>query len=433
MGMTLTEKILAAHAGLDEVVPGQEISVKVDRIFLEEESFSRVLEDPACSREGAVPSGPERIVVAIDQSVGSCDPGRGDRVRRIRKVAGEWRIHPLYDLGRGGFENVIFPDGGLVRPGDLLVIGNGQRVGFGALGALAFRLEGEALVEAVCKGRITLKVPGTVRLVFRGKLNAWVGGKDLALEAFGLMGRSGAAGKVLEFSGEGVKNLEVAERLALAAFASNLEAVHILIEPDEKTRVFSSARCDRPFHFRTSDRDAGLDDILEIDAATIEPRLGIPFQPERVLSVSKARNMDISQVIIGTGGNGRIEDFRTAAMLLREYRIRRYIRLIVIPGSQQVYLHAMEEGLMQIFLRNGAHIGPPSSRYTDQCHLSGLAPDERCLTTSGKLYPVGDGGAGGEILYCNPAIAAASAVMGRVADPFEMMRIMKRKPTGIIG
>ncbi|MBU0756147.1 MAG: hypothetical protein KJ645_13475, partial [Planctomycetes bacterium] len=294
--------------------------------------------------------------------------------------------------------------------------------------------DGETLCKAVVDGRFPFKVPETVRLVFHGTPGHWVGGKDFAIRALGLVEPAQVMGKALEITGEAVSNLDMFDRLALSSFAVHLGALTVLMEGDEKTNAYARARSDHFFRSLRSDESARFAAEIDIDVTDMEPHIFVPSGPERVLKVSKAGKLKVDQVVIGTGGNGRIEDIRGAAALLREHQIDRNVQLILIPGSQQVYLHAMEEGLIQLMMHNSTHIGLPSNLYADLCHLNAVPGDSmRCLSTAERLYDVKEMRAGREIIYCNPQVAAASAIMGRVTAPFEMMRFRKRTPTGLMG
>ena len=430
MGMTLAEKIMAAHGGGGRAEPGLEVELSADRILLGERTVHRLLEEVRRSgREGAGGEGASRVVALLDQFLGPLDGDRKTSFRELRTFARRLGFLHLYGMGRGGIEAVLYADGGMGVPGALLVADDPVSGLLGALGALVVVPTKAGLMGAVRTGGVSVQVPETFRVILRGKPGPWVGGKDLAIELYSLLGPRGASGRCLEITGEAVDHLPVHQRLALAAFAVNTGARHVLFEPDEKTITFARARSDTPFRPVHGDPDAFVADVVELDVGSMEPRVALGPRPEEVRPVPKARDLRLDQVVIGGNGNGRIEDLRAAAALLREYRVNPNVRLVLVPGSQQVLLHAMEEGLVQVFLKNGAHLAPPSSYYFDLCHRSGLGPGERCLTTAARIYPEEEGV---EILYANPEVAAASAVMGHVADPFEMFRAVKRKSTGLM-
>jgi 3-isopropylmalate/(R)-2-methylmalate dehydratase large subunit len=432
MGMTLVEKLMARCAGEKRVKPGDEVTLEADRFLLGESDFYDLV--VATRKQGMdKPARADRMAVALDQYMGDPDEARMERMQVVREYTRKWNIRPYYELGRGGIEPVLYPDGGLARPGDLVVTRNSELLSCGALGALALRIGRDEMFAAAHTGKIRVEVPNTVRLVFKGTPDPWLRGKDLGLYAYGLLRDRELQGKTVEFTGELLLQMDVAERLALASFARNLGARNMLIEPDEKTCVFTRARSDQHFDAVENDRNALFSEIIELNVSGLKPQAASPFQEDPVFPASKSRDLRIRQVILGTGGNGRMEDLRTAAALLREYRVKGNVRIVVIPGSQQVYLHAMEEGLMQIFVRSGALVGPPSSRFADQCHRMGLAPGERCISTSARFYEATEIPDGAEIIYANPAVAVASAVLGCLAEPFEMMRTVKRKPTGLTG
>jgi len=431
MGMTLVEKIIAHHAGLDHLDPGQKVEVKVDRFLLRDHDFYKIVKAAIDQGLDKPPNNHQKIAVAIDQFISGKDHDPG-RISLIREYSNRWYIYNLYELGKGGIENNIFPDGGLVRPGDLIVTGDGSLRCLGALGALVFPLDTEAILRALFDGMITVEVPETIRVEFKGAVKRWVGGKDLAFKAMNILEQENICGKAIEFCGEGIKGLDIPERLAFCSSAINMEVDHLLVEPDEKTRIFARARSDRFFRGCRNEDEACFKRVVECECANLDPLVVYPFRNKKICKVLSVDKQRVDQVIIGGDGNGRIEDLRKAAALLREYRAKKRVRIIVIPGSQQVLLHAMEEGLIQIFVRAGAHIGPPSHRYTDQCHFQGISKGEVCLSTSGRFYSADEIGEDKEIIYCNPEVAAVSAVLGFISDPYEMLRTVKRMPTGII-
>lgn len=433
MGMTLIEKLVCKHAEIDAVAPGDQVSLRVNRYLFGEKGFFDLIQRAARARSKR-PRTAGAIIVGIDQMVGIFDEARLERLEKIQEVARKWRIQRLYEWGEGGIETVLFIDGGLIRPGDLVAGGSAHMGAFGCLGALALHTDGKALFKAVMKGRYPLEVPETVRLVFHGAPGHWVNGKDFAIQALGIIEPGRLAGKAVEITGEAVRELDMPDRLALAAFAVHLGGCTILVEVDEKTEAFARARSDRYFKTLKSDPDASFAEEIDIDVDGLEPQIYLPSREERVIKVSRAENLKVDHVVIGTGGNGRIEDLRIAAGLLREHQINRNVHLVLIPGSQQVYLHAMEEGLIQLLMHTGTHIGLPSNIYSDLCHINAIVSEDcLCLSTAERIYGPQEIRAGQEVIYCNPAVAAASAVMGRVSAPFEMMRVVKRAPTGLIG
>lgn len=433
MGMTLTEKIISLHAGEKHVEPGRHVSVSVDRCLLGERCFHDVIRR-AKEAGDSRPDDSSLLVVALDQMAGACEEERLERIHAIRDFARSWEIERLYEWGEGGIGAITFPDGGHIRPGDLVVGGDRMNLTFGALGAMAISLEGSDLHEVIMRGKVDYEVPPSLRLVFRGKPDPWVGGKDFAIHAIGLLGFDFLRGKAVEIGGEAIAALDMPERLAMASFAANLGPANVIFETDEKTEAFVRARCDRNFLMQQRDDDAGYTEIIEIDVTAMGPQVLIPSKPDLVVRVAKCQNVEIDHVILGTGGNGRIEDIRLAAGLLREHLIHDEVGITLIPGTQQAFLHAIEEGLIQILIHSGMHIGLPSNEYSDLCHLRGMAGHGmRCLSTSGYIYPEEEISGDNEIIYCNPAVAAASAVLGYIVDPFDMMRRVKRTPTGLMG
>lgn len=432
MGMTLTEKILALHGDKDKVVPGEELHVGVDRVLLDEQTFYQVVKQAEKENRKAPPNNHQKIAVAMDQFIPASNEMDPEVRGTVREYSRLWHIYNLYKLGLGGLENNIFPDGGLVRPGDLILTANPERRAFGAIGALVYPSTVKEIVAALWEGKIKVRVPQTLRLNFNGALKRWVGGKDLAFAATQCLDPETIKDKAVEFGGDAIKELDVPERLALGAAAAGLYGAQLLVEPDEKTRIFARARSDRFFRGCRNEDEARFADTFEMDCNKINALVAFPYQEKKTKAANAVKKRKIDQIIIGGDGNGRIEDLRKAAALLREYQVKNRVRLILIPGSQQAYLHAMEEGLIQIFVRSGAHVGPPSQAYADQCHTQGISRGEVCLSTSARIYSQEETGPGKEIIYCNPQVAAASAVLGIISDPFEMMRTTKRMSTGIV-
>ena len=383
MEMTLVEKVIALHADRERVEPGDRVTVKADRFLLDAATFHDLGHLPRASKLVRPPNHHQKIVVALDQFVSGGPEDYIAFTRAVRDLAAAWRIHNLYDLGRGGIDTSIFPDGGLVRPGDIVVAGRSRLCALGGLGALVFTLEGEALLDSLMSGTLEVTVPSTYRVDIEGTLPRWVGGKDIAYRAMDTLEIGSLNGKALEFAGTTVRELDVPERLALSAAGANLPASQVLVEPDEKSRVFARARNDRFFRAYRSESGATFEEQVTWDATMLEPYLARPESDPMILPLRKAGDLTVHQVILGTGGNGRIEDLRAAAAILREYQVNSRVRCILVPGSQQVLLHGMEESLFPIFARAGVHIAPPSEGYADRCHLEGTSPDEVCLSTAG--------------------------------------------------
>jgi|GEM_PF-2911377 len=457
--MTLFEKVICSHSRKKRVESGEAVAVRADRVICYD-TFLAALTDAFPQKHQPPADDPDRIVVCCDQ-FSAAARGTEQLIRRLRELAGIWRLKHFYDLGRGGIPAVIVPDAGLVRPGDLAAGPDGQILTLGAMGLVSLQLETSALIELISTGWTEINVPPTLRIVLQGELQRWVGGSDLAFHLRSKIPRETMKGCVLELVGEVVAGLNLHDRFALVAGLDRLDVHAVVVEPDEKTRVFCRARCATKFPLLHSDKEASFLDVIEIDCRRIEPQVWIEEpeeqaekEPEeelrekpedstlrgRSLNLNLARRRLVQQVVVGGCSHGRVEDIRALAHFLRDYMIHPDVRLTLIPGSQQILLHAMEEGLIQIIIRAGGHIGIPSCRYDHDTRVAAMNNGEMCLATS--LIPVIDeirsdtpterkGEAdNGTITFCNPSIAAVAAIMGELHTPLDLARNVRRMATG---
>ncbi len=429
-GLTLVEKILSAHHGGSPVRPDQEIEVEPEVLFFYGSNLFDVLgraDELACSDPG-------RVVLAMDQNAGDLLQQGGPAGRRkLRDLVHSCGITHFYDLGRGGVPSVLFTDLGFVRPGSLVAGIDQHLAALGALGAFPLALDSAELLRAFQGEPVTMRVPETVRIVLSGEVQRWVRGEDIGLHLLDHLDRDKVIDRVVELTGEGLEQVELSDRLALAATLQDLGAVGVLIEPDERTRLYVRARSARGFPLERSDENALFADRIELDLRSVKTRV-LFSEPGGTKNVplQKVKETPVQQVVIGACCGGRIEDLRASAGFLREYMINPDVRFIVVPGSQQVLLHAMEEGLIQIIMRAGGHVGLPSCSYGKNSREASIAAGELCLTSGlcpGEFAEVAD--RGGKIAFCNPVIATVSAVMGEIVAPLDLVRRLRRMSTGI--
>ena len=417
--MTITEKILAAHADIEAVSPGDLIKVRVDLALgnditaplaiktFWETGVTRVFD-------------PEKVVLVADHFVPNKDIASAQQTKLMYDFAVQQKLKHYYDPGNGGVEHVILPEKGLVIPGDLVIGGDSHTCTYGALAAFSSGVGSTDLGVVMATGRTWLKVPPTIKVVIQGPLQKWVGGKDLILYLLGKLGVDGAAYKALEFTGETIENLTMEQRLTMANMAVEGGAKNGIFAPDEITRAYVLQRTNRKPVWTSSDSAAVYERVLTLNADGIEPQVAFPHSPDNVRPISAVGDIPLNQVFIGSCTNGRLEDLRQAALILRNKKIAKQTRLIVLPGSALVYKQALREGILETFLDAGAVIGPPTCGPCLGGHMGILAENERALATSNRNFMGRMGHPKSEVYLCGPALAAASAVLGRIGAPEEL-------------
>jgi 3-isopropylmalate/(R)-2-methylmalate dehydratase large subunit len=420
MGYTLAEKILAAHAGLDEVHAGQFVEVDVDIVL------SNDITAPIAIREFEKLSGdglpirvfdPERVVMVADHFAPNKDIKSAEQCLILRQFAREQDMPYYYDVGRMGIEHVLLPEQGLVVPGDVVVGADSHTCTYGALGAFATGMGSTDIAVAMATGRTWMRVPETIRIVYEGELQPWVGGKDLILYTIGQIGVSGARYRAMEFAGPAIDALSMDGRLTMANMAIEAGAKAGLFAVDDVTRAYVDGRAKRPYQVYAADGEATYVQVIEIDASEIEPQVAFPHLPENARPVSRSGEVRIDQAIIGSCTNGRLEDLQIAAEVLRGRRVHPDVRCIVIPGSQQVYLDAVRGGLVEAMIEAGAAVSTPTCGPCLGGHMGVLAAGERAVSTTNRNFRGRMGHPDSEVYLAGPAVAAASAVAGRLVAP----------------
>lgn len=430
MSHTLAEKIIADHVrdggrvspgrGSREVWPGDLVEVAVDVVLANDITAPIAIHEFAKLGVERV-FDPARVVLVADHFVPNKDIKSAEQCRVVREFARAQGLHHYYDVGRMGIEHVLLPEQGLVVSGDVVVGADSHTCTYGALGAFATGMGSTDVAVTMATGQTWMRVPETLRFVYHGELQPWVGGKDLILFTIGQIGVSGALYKSLEFSGPTLGRLSMAGRFTMANMAIEAGAKAGLFAADDVTRDYLDGRAVRPYALYEADSDATYAQVLEIDVGLIEPQVALPYSPANALAVSEAHCDRIDQVVIGSCTNGRLEDLRVAAQLLKGGQVHPDVRCIVIPGSQRVYVEALREGLLEIFVEAGAAVSTPTCGPCLGGHMGVLAAGERAVSTTNRNFRGRMGHPESEVYLAGPAVAAASALMGRIAGPREVL------------
>ncbi len=417
--MNLAEKILAAHTDKKEVSPGEFINVRVDMIV------SNDITAPIAIREfrriGVEKVfDPSKIVMVPDHFVPNKDIASAEQAKLMKEFCREQGIE-YFEVGRMGIEHVILPEQGLVLPGDVVIGADSHTCTYGAIGAFATGMGSTDIAAAMSTGDIWMKVPPTIKLVYHGTLRKWVGGKDLILHTIGDIGVDGALYSAMEFSGEAIDELPIDGRLTMANMAIEAGGKSGLFHVDNKTQLYIKSRARRSYLVYEPDIDAEYAQEIKYDVTSIEPQVSLPHSPANARPVSQVGDIEINQAVIGSCTNGRIDDLRVAAQILKRHKVNPGVRCIIIPGSQQVYLDALTEGLIEIFIKAGAAVSTPTCGPCLGGHMGVLADGERCISTTNRNFVGRMGSPKSEVYLANPAVAAASAVTGRITHPDDVM------------
>ena len=419
MGMTITEKILCKHTEHREVQPGMLINAKVD-IALGNDITAPIAIAEFRKAGGVRVFDRNKVVIVPDHFTPNKDIDSAQQCKFVREFAREQEITHYYEVGRAGIEHALLPEQGIVLPGDLVIGADSHTCTYGALGTFATGVGSTDLAAAMLTGEVWFKVPETIKIVVHGALQKWVSGKDLILYIIGLIGVDGALYKAMEFTGETVDQLGMADRLTIANMVIEAGAKNGIFIPDDITEAYVHERAKRPYTFYTSDSDAVYASIIDIDVGKIEPQVAFPHIPSNVRGVSQSGDVKIDQVIIGSCTNGRIEDLRVAAAILNKRKVASSIRLIIVPATQEIYKMALKEGLMEIFIDANAVVSPPTCGACLGGHMGILADGEKAVSTTNRNFVGRMGHTGSEVYLASPAVAAASAVLGRIAGPEEL-------------
>jgi 3-isopropylmalate/(R)-2-methylmalate dehydratase large subunit len=419
MEMTITEKILADHAGLKEVRPGQLINAKVD-ITLANDITAPIAIEQFRKAGARKVFDQERVILVPDHFAPNKDIQSAEQCRIMRVFAREQDLTEYYEVGQAGIEHALLPEQGLVVPGDVVVGADSHTCTYGALGAFSTGVGSTDFAAAMVTGEVWFKVPETMKLIYHGKLRPWVGGKDLILYTIGQIGVDGALYRAMEFTGEVIDQLPMEGRFTMANMAIEAGGKNGIFHPDRITKAYVKDRARRPPRFYASDQGATYVAVKEFDVSKIEPQVAFPHLPSNTKGISEVGKVLIDQAVIGSCTNGWLDDLKSAASVLRGHKVSGEVRLIIIPATPLIYRRAMETGLFEVFLDAGAVISPPTCGPCLGGYMGVLAKGEKAIATTNRNFVGRMGHPESEVYLSNPAVAAASAVLGRIGSPEEL-------------
>ncbi len=421
MAMTITQKILAAHCGKKEISPGELINAKVDLALgnditapLAIKEFERIKVQKVFDSD--------KIALIPDHFVPNKDIKSAQQAMVMRNFARKHHIKHYYEVGCGGIEHALLPELGIVLPGEVVIGADSHTCTYGALGAFSTGVGSTDLAAVMATGECWFKVPESIKFVYKGKLNKWVGGKDLILHTIGDIGVDGALYKAMEFTGETINSLPMSDRLTMANMAIEAGGKNGIFGIDDITIQYIETRAQGPYERYYSDDKAKYVDVREYDVSNIQSQVACPFLPSNVKPVRELSNIKIDQALIGSCTNGRIEDLRIAAGILKGKKVHPYVRLIVIPATQNIYLESIKEGLTEIFVNAGAVVSTPTCGPCLGGHMGVLAAGEKAIATTNRNFVGRMGDTKSEVYLSNPAVAAASAITGRITSPEEIIK-----------
>lgn len=417
--MNITEKILADHAGLSEVTAGQLITAKVDITLANDitgpvaiNEFNKIGVDKVFDNK--------RVVFVPDHFVPNKDIKSAEQVKQIREFVHKYDIEHFFEVGRMGIEHALLPDKGIVTAGDIVIGADSHTCTYGALGAFSTGMGSTDIACAMASGETWLKVPSAIKVEFNGKLNKWVSAKDLILHLIGDIGVDGALYKTLEIGGSTIRELPMDGRFTICNMAIEAGAKNGIIEPDEITKKYLENRSIRPYKIYTSDADAQYEKTIVYNTEEIEPTVAFPHLPGNTRPISKVGDIKIQQSVIGSCTNGRLSDIKAAAEILKGRQVHKNVRLIVFPATQQIYLEALRLGYIETIIEAGGAVSTPTCGPCLGGHAGILAAGERAISTTNRNFVGRMGHVDSEVYLASPYVAAASAVMGKIASPAEL-------------
>lgn len=422
--MTITEKILADHAGLEGVKPGDLITAKVDLTLTNDITGPVAIKE--FKKTGAEKVFDEdKVVIVPDHFVPNKDIKSAEQVKLLRDFAKEYHLKNFFDVGKMGIEHALLPELGLVCPGDLIIGADSHTCTYGALGAFSTGVGSTDLACAMASGETWFMVPETIKVEFNGKMNKWVSAKDLILFLIGQIGVDGALYKALEIGGSTIESMSMDGRFTICNMAIEAGAKNGIIAPDKITEEYVKNRCQRPYKFYKSDENAEYTKVLEYDVSEIEPQVAFPHLPENTKPISQVDNVKIDQSVIGSCTNGRLSDLKITAEILEGRKVNDNVRLIVFPGTQDICLKAIELGYIQTIIKAGGAVSTPTCGPCLGGHMGILAKGEKAISTTNRNFVGRMGDVGSEVYLSSPAVAAASAILGKIASPEELVRSEK--------
>src|SRR6056297_2253398 len=420
MGMTMIEKIIAAHTDYDELKPGQIVNAKVDMVLGNDittpvaiEEFNKIGVDTVFDKD--------RVVIVPDHFSPSKDIKAAEQIKMIREFSHKHELTNFFEIGQMGIEHVLLPEKGLALPGEIIIGADSHTCTYGALGALGTGVGSTDMAAAMATGKAWFKVPPTIKIEYKGELKPYVSGKDLILYTIGKIGVDGALYKAMEFTGEAIENLSMDGRMTMSNMAIEAGGKAGLIAADEKTEAYLKDKAQRDYTVRNADPDAEYEEVIEIDVSQISPQVAFPSLPENTKGIDEIdEKIEIQQSVIGSCTNGRIEDLRAAAGVFKGQKVNKNVRCLVFPGTQAIYKQAMNEGLFDIFIDTGVAVSTPTCGPCLGGHMGIFAEGERAISTTNRNFVGRMGSTKSEVYLARPAVAAASAIKGYIAGPEEV-------------
>ncbi len=417
--MTIAEKIMAAHTDKKKVSPGEFVNVRVDVILANDITAPIAIRE--FRRIGIKKVfDPKKIVMVADHFVPNKDIISAENAKLMRDFCHEQGI-PHYDVGQMGIEHALLPEQGIVLPGDVVTGADSHTCTYGAVGAFATGVGSTDVAAAMATGDLWMKVPQTIKFVYHGRLGKWVGGKDLIIYTIGNIGVDGALYAAMEFTGEAIDALPMDGRFTMANMAIEAGGKAGIFRVDAKTQDYVKARAKRPYTVYEPDADASYAKIIEYDVSKMEPQVAMPHLPANAKPISQVGKIEIDQAIIGSCTNGRLEDLRMAAQILKGRKVHPRVRCIIIPGTQQIYLSALREGLIETLVVAGAAVSTPTCGPCIGGHMGVLAAGEKAVSTTNRNFVGRMGSTKSEVYLASPAVAAASAITGKISSPEEVV------------
>jgi 3-isopropylmalate/(R)-2-methylmalate dehydratase large subunit len=416
MGMTMTQKILASHAGLAEVKAGQLIMADLDLVLGNDITTPVAVNEFAKMKTTEV-FDKKKIAIVPDHFAPNKDIKAAEQCKFIREFALDKQIENYFEVGEMGIEHALIPEKGLVVPGDVVIGADSHTCTYGALGAFSTGIGSTDMAAGMATGKAWFKVPEALRFELTGKPTKWVSGKDVILHIIGMIGVDGALYKSMEFTGEGLKNLSMDSRFTMANMAIEAGAKNGIFPVDEKTIEYVKEHSDREYKVFTADEDAVYEKVYEIDLGKIRPTVAFPHLPDNTRTIDEVGTIKVDQVVIGSCTNGRIEDIRVAAEILRGRKVAKGVRVLVFPGTQKIYLQAIEEGLVQDIVKAGVAFSTPTCGPCLGGHMGILAKGEKAVSTTNRNFVGRMGHVESEVYLASPAVAAASALTGYISNP----------------
>lgn len=420
MGMTMTQKILAAHAGLDCVSAGQLIEADLDLVLGNDITSPVAIHEIEKMKVDGV-FDKDKIALVMDHFAPNKDIKSAQHCKCVREFACKHEISNYFDVGEMGIEHALLPEQGLTVAGDVIIGADSHTCTYGALGAFSTGVGSTDMAAGMATGQAWFKVPSAIRFNIVGKPAKWISGKDVILHIIGMIGVDGALYRSMEFVGEGIRYLTMDDRFTIANMAIEAGGKNGIFPVDDLTRAYMKEHSKRPFVEYTADEDAEYDEEYTIDLSALKPTVAFPHLPENTRTIDEVGDVKIDQVVIGSCTNGRMDDLRIAASILKGKKVAKGLRVIVIPATQKIYLQAMEEGLLRTFIESGAIVSTPTCGPCLGGYMGVLAEGERCVSTTNRNFVGRMGHVESEVYLASPAVAAASAITGKISGPDEVM------------